>query len=83
MSRAESLGAVAWRSVFVEHVGQRAAVLLDAKVTLRAALDLARKASLTYPDVKVSVFRGARVGRLTMTFRNGVSEAARSAEASR
>ena len=83
MSRAESLGSVAWRSVFVEHAGQRASVLLDGKVTLRAALDLARKASLTYPDVAVSVFRGARIGRLTATFRSGVSTDARTVEASR
>lgn len=83
MSRAESLGSVAWRSVIVERDAYHCTCLADSKLTLRAALDLARKASLTYPESRVCVFKGKRVGKLTAIYRQGSSTDARLMEASR
>lgn len=81
MKRNLSLGAVAWRSVMVAHDGYRSSCLLDGSRTLRCALDLARKASVTYPGVDVCVFTGKRVGKLTATFRDGVEVGSVSARA--
>jgi hypothetical protein len=67
----ESPGAVAWRSVIRTEVDGRQTVLMDESRTLRAALDLARKASATWPDCVVHVFRGKRIGRWSATFERG------------
>lgn len=62
---------VLWRSVFIEHANGRTVCIMDGKRTERAAHSLALDCSKTYPDAKVSVFHGKRIGRFEGSYANG------------